>query len=562
MVKLEFPPLIKTAIETGFDENGMRYSARHAVAFVRPLRTHGFSDDNIVTMLSASPMMQDEPDPQPIIRAALSTLDANERRHPIIDEGDWTGVAKKFINSFWPNLVHCNAEALDWDGAAYVPVEDATIRASGRKFLDDCFVRKITKVGPEETRCKPNNKTVSELVGAAYDGCHVPGSTPTPSWFGYDADRPPATECISFRNGILHATTRGFINPTPALFTRNGIDFNYDPTAIVPLVWLATLDQYWPDPADRDCILALQEWFGLLLTADTSFQKILLLLGPLRSGKGLIGRILAKLVGRLNVVATTPAALSGQFGQEPLIAKLVAIVGETKIGTSSKWNDPILETTLLNVSGEDPVGVNRKGRMFWNGTLSVRFVLMANELPRFADNGGALGNRMVIIPMTNSFLGVEDRTLEARIEAELPAILNWALAGLDRLLKQRHFTEPRAGLALKRQMILLASPVKSFVEENCQFAAGAFVEKDALYSRWKLHCMSNGERSPGDRDVFCRDLLSGYVGKVKQARKTVPDKDNTGKRIKIRINVFEGITLRPPNEPEIVGEPAQVEFKV
>jgi len=61
--------------------------------------------------------------------------------------------------------------------------------------------------------------------------------------------------------------------PTPDFFTRNAIDFDYDHSALVPLLWLATLKQYWPNPEDRDCIEALQEWFGLLLTADTSFQK-------------------------------------------------------------------------------------------------------------------------------------------------------------------------------------------------------------------------------------------------------------------------------------------------
>jgi putative DNA primase/helicase len=190
---------------------------------------------------------------------------------------------------------------------------------------------------------------------------------------------------------------------------------------------------------------------------------------------------------------------------------------------------------------------------------------MANELPRFADNGGALGNRMVIIPMVNSFLGVEDRTLESRIEAETPAIMNWSLAGLDRLLKQGRFTEPRAGLALKRQMILLASPVKSFVEANCEFDPEAFVEKDVLYSRWKLHCMKNGERTPGDKDVFCRDLLSGYVGKIKSARPTITLPDRT---TKVRLNAFEGIRLRPLDEPEkedapeIDEEPEQGELDV
>ena len=39
-------------------------------------------------------------------------------------------------------------------------------------------------------------------------------------------------------------------------------------------------------PTDPDAVATLQEWLGYLLTAGTSQQKILFLVGPMRSGKG------------------------------------------------------------------------------------------------------------------------------------------------------------------------------------------------------------------------------------------------------------------------------------
>ena len=49
---------------------------------------------------------------------------------------------------------------------------------------------------------------------------------------------------------------------------------------------------------------------------------------------------------------------------------------------------------------------------------------------------------------TRSWLGKEDRDLEPALQAELPGILNWALAGLERLVvtNGHRFTHVEAGL--------------------------------------------------------------------------------------------------------------------
>ena len=58
------------------------------------------------------------------------------------------------------------------------------------------------------------------------------------------------------------------------------------------------------------------EVFGYVLTPDTKQQKIAMLVGPKRSGKGLIGRILRRLVGERNTCSPTLAA-SGSDCRSP-----------------------------------------------------------------------------------------------------------------------------------------------------------------------------------------------------------------------------------------------------
>ena len=83
-----------------------------------------------------------------------------------------------------------------------------------------------------------------------------------------------------------------------------------------PPAWHAFLDSL--ELAD-DEIALLAEWFGYCLTADTAQQKALMLIGPRRSGKGTILRVLRALVGEANACRTTLAGIGGNFGLAPLL---------------------------------------------------------------------------------------------------------------------------------------------------------------------------------------------------------------------------------------------------
>jgi putative DNA primase/helicase len=163
-------------------------------------------------------------------------------------------------------------------------------------------------------------------------------------------------------------------------WTHNALAYEYTEDAATPIQWHKFLKQIWPD--DPESIRALQEMFGYLLTGDTSQQKAFMLVGPKRSGKGTIARVLTALLGQSNVCQPTLASLSSQFGLAPLINKLVAIIADARVGARSDQHQ--IAERLLSVSGEDGQTVDRKFLQPWSGQLSTRFVLMTNELPRFA----------------------------------------------------------------------------------------------------------------------------------------------------------------------------------
>ena len=63
--------------------------------------------------------------------------------------------------------------------------------------------------------------------------------------------------------------------------------------------------------------------FGYLLLPITHLQKMFMLIGPKRSGKGTITRVLSAVVGRSNVAGSTLGSLTTPFGLQPLLNNLV-----------------------------------------------------------------------------------------------------------------------------------------------------------------------------------------------------------------------------------------------
>src|SRR5690606_33425381 len=100
-------------------------------------------------------------------------------------------------------------------------------------------------------------------------------------------------------------------------------------------------------PDDPEAIQTLQEWFGYVLTPWTALQKMLLLVGPKRSGKGTIGRILSAMLGAHNVAGPTLSSIGMNFGLSPLLGKLLAIISDARM--SGRVDQAIVTERLLSI---------------------------------------------------------------------------------------------------------------------------------------------------------------------------------------------------------------------
>jgi putative DNA primase/helicase len=381
--------------------------------------------------------------------------------------------------------------------AAYHERADATIRADLYEFLEAAKVRDEDGLFP----FRPTKSKVSNVADALYAVANLDPSIAAPCWLANDPGL-SALDILACPNGLLHIPTRTLLPATPHFFTLNGLDFDYRADTPQPTHWFTFLKQLWPD--DVQSVQALQELFGYVLTPDTRFQKIGLIVGPKRGGKGVIGRVLRSLVGDRNTCSPTLASFGDQFGKQVLIGKTLAIIADARLG--NRIDTASVAEALLSISGEDPQTVQRKFLPDWNGKLSSRFLLLANELPRINDVSGALAGRFVILVLKHSFYGREDLGLYDRLTTELPSILNWALEGRDRLYARGWFVQPRSADDLIEELADLNSPESAMLRECTETKVGAWIEQAQLFRAWQLWCSINGRDQPGTTQTYARNV--------------------------------------------------------
>ena len=382
---------------------------------------------------------------------------------------------------------------------AYRECDEPTVRAELYKFLETAKRSTDGSLKPFQ----PTRSKVEDVLDALRGVTNLPTASAPPCWLGDPRPRLNPLDILAGPTGLLHIPTRTLHQASPEFFTVNGVTFGYNaaqPPA--PREWLAFLKTLWPD--DEESINTLQEIFGYALTPDTRFQKIFLLVGPPRSGKGVTARVLRCLIGERNTCSPTLAAFGRDFGKHVLINKTLAIVSDARI--SGRTDTAAVAETLLSISGQDAQTVERKFLPDWNGTLSTRFLLLTNELPHIGDASGALAKRFIVLALRESFYGKEDLRLFERLTTELPAILNWALEGRDRLYARGHFIQPASANDLIEEFANLSSPESAFVKERCQSDSGATVAHRQLFEAWKLWCEDNGRDRPGTAQTFGRNL--------------------------------------------------------
>lgn len=315
----------------------------------------------------------------------------------------------------------------------------------------------------------------------------------------------PRRQKLALQNGTLDLRS-GELHPhNPDDQCIHKLDFSWVPGAQCP-TYEKVVNQTF-----AGCKTSIQLWnefCGLTLVDDMSFQKLLFLKGPGGNGKGTLARIL-KSVHDPNVIGSVAITdLENERKRTSLVGKLVNISGE-----QSRLN-LISDAYLKKITGEDPIDVRRLYAETENNVfLSVRFLELVNEMPMTSDTGPALQRRMMILNCPNKVTN-PDSFMDQKLHAERPGILLvWAEA-LRRLYERGRFEEPESSKLEVIQYLTENDPVRYWLETQTR----PLEEKDRpmptveLYAEYREWCDRMGYRTPLPEVIWGRKLTSLGVG--------------------------------------------------
>jgi putative DNA primase/helicase len=441
---------------------------------------------------------------------------------------DPMAVAEVVLARLWsgrpPRLIRWQGCFYRWSADSYwEELPDPAVRADLYRLLKHAvyFGGKDKDTGEEVyLPWKPTKARIANVVEALEAVTYLGDQAEAWCWINYDGQwsvearrgAPLPIAVIPVRDGLLDIRTRDLHPPTPQFLALSALPFDLNelvPRAMgrgAPLRastprWTAFLHSLWPD--DPESIELLQDWFGYVLGGSIDQHKILVLVGPPRSGKGTIARVLSALVGARHVAGPTMGELAQNFGLASLIGKKLAVVADARFTGRDLM---VAVERLLTISGADYIDVPRKFKTDWHGQLGVRFTFLSNELPRLPDVSGAIATRFLVLQLAESWLGREDLGLQDRLTEELPGILLWALDGLDRLRARGHFKEPRSTRDAVRALMESTSAIKAFLAERCELGPVYEAPTKGVFEAWREWCEANGIDHPGTAQRLGHDL--------------------------------------------------------
>jgi P4 family phage/plasmid primase-like protien len=341
-----------------------------------------------------------------------------------------------------------------------------------------------------------------------------------------ERDRHVLRSRIVFRNGILDLdrlarTGKVELEPhSPEFFTSTCLPFDLAVDELQALIdgrdadeiftrlcpkfygWLADASD-----ADPDWEAQLQEMLGDTISNDRSVEKVFLVVGVGRGGKGILEDAIACIIGEANLASTSFASLAGdRFGLYPLLGKAVAIMPDAHL---SNFNEGAGAVEILKaISGQGRVQVRDLYQSARSVKLSCRFWIFCNEEPDLRDDSSAFAGRLIVLPVKRGHLGTEDPTIKASIPLEAAGIMLWALMGAIRLARKspRRIDMCGSSSKLAADFETDSAPLKSFVADCLTIKAGASCLPEDLYEAYVWYSGNTLHRKPLGQPRFFRKV--------------------------------------------------------
>ena len=345
-------------------------------------------------------------------------------------------------------------------------------------------------------------------------------------WMKLKTDKmsPADARYIAFTNGILDIVDDQMLPFSPDLVVTNQIPWDYDPDAECDLV-----DTVFDNIAchDPDIRALLEECIGYCFFRRNELRKAFILTGSKRGGKSTYLDCIKAILGDDNISALDLSEIGDRFNTSMMFGKL-ANIGDD-IGDEFLRGSQV--AIFKKVVAGNRIKAEYKGVTPFVFDPYVKLLFSANEIPRMRDRGGAVLDRLIIIPFNAVFDKSQpgyDPFLKYKLVEKEPVqyMIKFGVEGLRRVLADnRGFTKSKAVQQQLAEYNEENNPVLAFIKEQD-------IEEDILnvptldvYRRYTVFCSENGFTAMGN-GAFSKQVNNILGTTTRQIR-------DAGKRIQI-----------------------------
>lgn len=303
-------------------------------------------------------------------------------------------------------------------------------------------------------------------------------------------------------DGMLIDLTTGQVRKqVPGDLITKATGCAYDPQAACPafIAFLRSLfcgltGSTGPDD-DQGMIQYMQMAFGYCLTGKVVEKMFFFAFGGGDNGKSRLVEVLRELLGSYAIIVSTNAFMqrNDTSGATPEIARLQGM----RLAVATETNDhQVFDEALVKaVTGGEMFSARRLYGSPFEFMPKFKLFMSGNDKPIIRSDGRAMWSRLHLMPFERVFeVHQQDKGLAAKLSAELPGILNWAIEGCLLWQKAGGLTMPPRMLAGVQQYKTDMDLIQQWMSDCCKLAPTLTTLSAPAYASFGNWCKQNGHR--------------------------------------------------------------------
>lgn len=341
---------------------------------------------------------------------------------------------------------------------------------------------------------------------------------------------------IPTRSGLVDPRTGELERARPDHFCTWRVEVEYQPDAKCPW-WETMIGDMFGDrsaPEQHALVGVVQELMGAALIDNKArgLRKACVFWGNENRAKSGVLEVVAGLFGDRPITAGIGTVDGNPHGTMPFVRRAPWVLHEA---FSGQWH--MSQTVKAIVTGE-PVQINMKNGPMLTRTVRAPIFWATNFQPQFKEATKAIVDRMIVIEVTRKFdaakpIGAAAEAIkrgfskpgEFIVAAELPGVLNWAMAGLRRALERGSIASTESIAETAKTIHNDSNLVAGFLDECVEFDPMARIKIADFclaHSAWFVEMKGEDRRLPSN-EAISKALQAIGDGRIAMDRKEMRD---------------------------------------